>query len=218
MIITVRPWPLKRVREYLEGYPSGTCYFKEIFSLEPLYLPGWEESCKPTVLIPLIEDILPTFSEREKIRKTFNGDYGVWHFKHDMTMYRFYHQFEESQGRKPMAWEEFRQYEGFKAIFKGGEVLSAITFTRSPGYLRIRSMFSGPKTRETANATRRLILEICNLGYREGYKYLDMAFINRTDPAIKGITAFKMSFGGTIAYEYIYVYKSPIYKLLHTFS
>ncbi len=212
MKIIVRRWPLKQ-RYYFET-PTKLESFTEIFSHEKLGLPDCREIKKPTTIIDLTQkDFLKTFSEIDKIKKTFNLDYDFAYFQGDKTMYRIYSHFETSQGRRPMTWYEFKQYEGIRCEY-GGYPIAAITFTQTYPYLRVRSIFSVPKTREVANGTRRLIYELCLYGKRIGYTGFDLAFVNFKDPAKKGVTDFKMSFNGYVVDEYIYIYKSPFTKIV----
>lgn len=100
----------------------------------------------------------------------------------------------------------------FNAYWRG-ELISTITCYNAKPYLRIQNIFSSVAgdnkelRRVIGYASRRLVYEICKYGNENGYKLLDMASANITDPAKAGITQFKNSFGGILKDEYTYTYK-----------
>lgn len=103
------------------------------------------------------------------------------------------------------------------------KLVSTVTCYDAYPFLRIQNIFSrieheraDPReSRRVAGfAARRLVYEICKYGNAKGYQLLDMASVNLTDPAKKGITAFKSSFGGEVADEFTYTYKGFIPRMV----
>jgi hypothetical protein len=106
----------------------------------------------------------------------------------------------------------------FNAYYNG-ELISSITCYDVFPNLRIQNIFSkldgGDKElrKIVGHATRRLMYEICKYGNERGYRLLDLASANFTNPAKAGITAFKSSFGGKVEDEYTYTYRSPLVRV-----
>ena len=61
-------------------------------------------------------------------------------------------------------------------------------------------------------STRRLVWEICKYGKENDYFGFDLGSINLVDSNKASIAQFKNSFGGKIVDEYLYIYKSKIFK------
>ena len=188
--------------------------------------PGVRVKKKPTVLIELnkaLEQILQSFNDtaRNEIRRTFklpelsfNTDHED--FSETYALYRF---FRKRKGLSTRGKDFFKDALFFKAYWNG-ELISVITcYAAHPG-IRIQNIFSktaeGDKElrRMIGYATRRLVYEICAYGQERGFSFLDLAGINLTDQRKSGITAFKRSFGGDIADEYTYTYRSPMFSAL----
>lgn len=132
-------------------------------------------------------------------------------------VYDVYAKFEYSQGRVPFPESNMKDCVIFSAYFKG-ELISSAYLDVGGNALRIRYLFSKRlKTEDTelyktiGFAGKRLIWEMCVWGKKNNFASLDLATVNLTDTAKAGITKFKMSFGGRLAPEYSYVYKSKLF-------
>lgn len=167
------------------------------------------------------EEIFRGFNEtaRNEIRRTekmedlrFTRNDGNW-----KDVYAMYLRHRKERGLPVHALVFLQQCMLFNAYWKGA-LISTITCYDAHPYLRIQNIFSrteeGNKDlrRVAGYAARRLIYEICKYGNMHGYQLLDMASANFTNPTKAGITQFKNSFGGEVANEYTYTYKSPLIR------
>lgn len=213
-----------------ELHASGRYALITALSYAKLDLPGFRRFEKDTSLISLAEsedDIFARMKDttRNEIRRTASSDAlsfeGPVALAHDV--YLLYADFERAQGRTPIREREAGTYQYFVARHEGAPV-SAISVRAARPYLRTRSIFSKRLAvddkeykKVIGNASRRLVWDICRWGKREGYASLDMASVNLSDAGKRGITNFKLSFGGAVAKEYTYIYKSRIFALLESF-
>jgi len=206
-------------------YESGEYSSIIALSYEKMDIEGFVRTEKTTALIDTSvseDEIYGRFSEREKIAKTYKTpelSFAV-DDQNKQPVYRAYSDFEFSQGRAPISIEQFEQFRLFSAYLHG-EPVSGINIIESAHYIRIRSIFSkrltiGDKAmyRLIASSSRRVMWELCKWAHEHGYRSVDLASVNLVDQAKKGISDFKMSFGGTIVTEYTYTYKSRLFTSL----
>jgi len=182
-------------------------------------------STRPTPVVVLQgktkEQVLASFKKntRNEIRRSYKlRDYKF--VKDDATAkaYTCYANFERSQGRVPVGKKYFLRLTIFAAISEN-EIMSAIACIEARPVLKVHSIFSTRLTastdqckREVGYVSRRLVYDMCCYGIDEGYDELDLAYVNFTDPAKKGITNFKMQFNPEVKQEYRYIYKSKVYS------
>lgn len=141
--------------------------------------------------------------------------------------YRAYRAFEFAQGRAPISRKEFGAFV-LAGAYLDGRFISGVTFFRSGGVIRIRSIFSlrlgakDPKEKELYKtigfASKRLIYEICAHAVRNNVSIVDLASINLTDPSKASIAHFKSGFGAAIENEYQYLWSSQLFQLLERFA
>ncbi len=173
------------------------------------------------------DEIFKKFNDTAKkhVRRTFrNNDLIFNHTKRPTSgSYAVYADFEYSQGRAPMSEKEFQTYRLFSASYEGKEI-SGISLVESHPYVRTITIYSrrlSTSDKETykiiAQASRRIVWEICLWAKKEGFKMFDLGSINLIDPAKAGITDFKASFGGDVINEYTYIYKSTPFIFFEKF-
>ncbi len=213
-----------------EVIQSGIYDSITILSYKEHMLPHFTVVTKNTALLD-ISDPKKTFTQfshttRNEIRKTYNEPRlaFVSEDKNTKELYTMYCAFELSQKRVPIDYNEFAKFTFFGA-YLDGELISAISVVESMPYIRIRSIFSKrlntlsdkEKYKMIGYASRRLMYEICEWGHTHHFVSLDLASVNLTDTSKKGITGFKMSFGGQHANEYTYTYKSTFFVFFERF-
>ena len=171
------------------------------------------------------EEILQSFHDttRNEVRRTFSiPDFSFTcndeRFKEAYSMYKEFRRKKNLEIQPPLF---FRSVLRFSAYLQG-RLMAVVTCYDADPYLRIQNIFSAfphnvGMQKYIGIATRRLIYDVCVYGSKKGRTYLDMASINLHNPAKKGITNFKLSFGGTIMDEYTYTYKSAFMRLLGSF-
>ncbi|HEY4505501.1 MAG TPA: hypothetical protein VJG67_02325 [Candidatus Paceibacterota bacterium] len=167
------------------------------------------------------DDIFSGFNDttRNEVRRTYkipslrfvSGDKGS-------APYRLYKRFEYSQGRVPFPESYMKDTTVFSA-YLDEEIISGVYVDSGGKDLRIRYIFSkrlksfDPELYKTVGyASKRLIWEVCLWGKANGFRSLDMATVNLTDKEKEGIMKFKLSFGGDMADEYTYLYKSKLFR------
>jgi len=181
---------------------------------------------KKTINISLagsFDDIFKHFNDtaRNEIRRTFeitefSFTVNDGNYKEVYLLYRLF-RIAKKLKLRPLAFLASGLL--FSAYYKS-ELISTITCYDAFPYLRIQNIFSkldrGDRDvrRLVGYATRRLIYEICRYGNMQGFSLLDLASANFTNPAKAGITQFKSSFGGIVADEYTYTYRSGILRFL----
>ena len=106
----------------------------------------------------------------------------------------------------------------FNAYLRGELVVSMSCYD-SGTTLRLKHIVSRRKERGydpmlMGAASRRLIWEICRYGEARGRAAFDLAGMNVTDPAKRGISAFKESFAPTLATVYTYRYQSTLFTIV----
>lgn len=199
-------------------------------SYKKLDLQEFNLRTKTTALISLNgeeKDIFGKFgdSTRNAINRTYRDENLKFTYedKEFKKAYELYSKFEYAQKRTPFPINVFKGLKLFSAYYKG-EIVSGIFVYESKPYLRIRSIFSKRLTTEDkkiyriiANASRRIMLEVCLWGKKNGYSSLDLASVNFKNPKTASITEFKMSFGGDVVTEYTYIYKSKSFSFFEKF-
>lgn len=199
-------------------------------SYQDLHLLDFQRIVKRTALINLTlkkEDIFSRFNAttRNEIRKTEHNDKLAFKTEDQSfsSAYKLYKEFEFSQGRVPVSLGDFKKYSLFTAYYCG-ELVSAVSIVDGDNRLRIRSIFSKRLKVENkdlykiiSNSTRRVIWEACKWGKERGFKSLDMASVNLSNPKTSSIARFKMNFGGNLINEYAYIYKSKTFSFFEHF-
>lgn len=187
---------------------------------------GVKAKHKKTINIYLdggIDAVFAKFNDtaRNEIRKTFKLE-GL-EFRHNdgnwEEMYALYRRFRAAKHleQKPLS---FLKPSLVFSLYWRGELISCMTCYDVFPYLRIQNIFSKLNhddkdlRKMIGYATRRLIYEVCRYGCEHGYRLVDLASANFTDPKKAGITAFKSSFGGVVEDEYTYTYRSGPIRLL----
>lgn len=144
---------------------------------------------------------------------------------HDLSeAYELYKNFEFSQGRAPVGFEEFSKFTFACAYYKQ-RLVSAVSFYQTGERVRVRSIFSlrlaardeenGELYKIIGYATKALVFAVCKFAKGQGAKTLDLASINLTDPAKASIAVFKNGFGADLADENQYIYERPLVKSLN---
>jgi len=102
----------------------------------------------------------------------------------------------------------------FSAEYRGQEI-SGISLIEDKPNIKTITIYSKrvvTEDKETykiiAQATRRIVWEICLWAKKEGFRLFDLGSINLDDPVKAGVTEFKLSFGGEVIPEYTFIYKS----------
>jgi len=205
--------PAERVRSFLRGFAAV-----HVYSYAPLDLPGFRlVKKKQTPVVDVrgktIEEMLAAFRDttRNEIRRTFAmPELAFTIEKPSRELYEFYVAATHSQGRKPQGCGLFRDSQVAVAR-RGNMILAAVAFIPAHPVLKVLTISSlrresgDPQERNLIGyCTKRLIHELCVRAIYDGYESLDLAYINLTDPAKRGITDFKMGFGGVIRDEWQY--------------
>ncbi len=193
-------------------------------SHRPLHLDGFEVRTKTTHLIDLEPDegeILARFhaGTRRKIRQS-ERDPSLSFASPDPERdagYRLYADFERARDHRPSPRPLFGESLLFSAR-RHHRLIAGVFVDPSPSILRVRAFFSSrhqttdrPLLRAIGFANRRVVWEACRIGKARGFRALDLASINA---ALPGIAAFKSGFGGRPLTEWIYVWRSPLIRLL----
>ncbi len=202
--------PLERLQPYLHGYARV-----HVYAYEPLSLPGFRMIReKQTPLIPVKdktpEAVLATFRDttRNEIRRTFAMPELSFSIEGPSTeLYDFYAAATRSQGRVPQKRGLFRDAR-IAVARRGSTILAAIAFVPASPVAKVLTISSLRRESPDAGernligfATKRLVYELCAYAIAGDYDYVDLAYVNTTDPTKKGITDFKMGFGGEIRHE-----------------
>jgi hypothetical protein len=192
---------------------------------------GWQTFQKQTAVIDLSkgeEDVFRNFNEtvRNEIRKTekmpdlrfMNGDQNF------SAAFDLYKNFSKNKSRPAYDAAWMKNFKIFSA-YRKDRMISAIFVSDAPEVLRIFAICSDRLASDDKElykiigyAGKRIIYDICRYGAAEGKIGLDVGGANFTDPAKAGITAFKMSFGGTKCDEHTYIYKSGAFSFFENFS
>jgi hypothetical protein len=169
-------------------------------------------------------EILQSFHDttRNEVRRTFTME-GLTITQDDARFteaYALYKTFRLAKGLPVKPPSFLRQAMRMSAYWQD-TLIAVVTWYDVTPYMRIQHIFSRdaktPEERKISGyATRRLIYEICVYGSNAGREYLDLASVNMYNIAKQGITNFKLSFGASLADEYIYTYKSPFLRWVGT--
>lgn len=233
MMFTRGIWPLRKAtiwyepREHIAPYLKGYARV-HIYAYEALNLPGFRLIReKRTPVIPVAGkdsgEILGGFRDttRNEVRRTFAMPEVAFSIEVPSTeLCDFYAAATRSQGRIPQKCGLFRDAR-FAVARKEGVVIAAISFVPAKPIVKILTISSlrresaDPQERNLIGfATKRLVYELCVFGVREGYEGVDLAYVNVDDPAKKGITDFKMGFGGDVRHEWQYERITSIIRLV----
>ncbi len=192
-------------------------------------LAGFKLRVRKTPIIKLkdkkIEDIFSQFKyeSRHRIRKTYKIDElkFIADDKNFSAHYQLYKDFEYAQGRVPDSKEQLKKCIFFGGYYQGQLVSQVICENIDNHTLRVRNISSRRLEaqdkkvyRLIAWASRRVMYEAIKWGWENKFSYFDLNGVNFTDPAKKGITEFKLGFGGEVVEEYTYTYKKPLFKIL----
>jgi len=196
-----------------------------IISYQKLDLPGWRVREKDTALIDLTlteDEIFRKFNDttRNEIRRTFKSNNLVFSGPQPLTqeIYDMYVNFERSQSRVPISYKEACSFVFFVASYNN-KLISCISVVQSGSYLRVRSIFSARLQSDfeikkiIGNASRRIMWGVCLWGKNNGFTSLDLASVDKSNPGVSSIVAFKLSFGGNVVSEYTHIYKSKTFSL-----
>ncbi len=204
-----------------------------IISYHNLDLENFELRKRKTLLIDLAnmnrkrEEIFRDFNSqtKNKINRTERTE-GLEFICPDSNFeqnYSLYYDFEYSQSRVPEKRSYFLDNKTlfFSSYYYSQIIANVGCFNVDDKALRVINISS--KRLETNDrelyktiscASRRIFWEICKYGLDNGYRWLDLCGVNFKDPQKRGITEFKMGFGGRIIEENTYTYKNYIYKLI----
>mgnify|MGYP002735209788 CR=1 FL=1 len=158
-------------------------------------------------------------NNRYKVRRTYR-DAGIEVVVDDPRRedsYAFYRSVKEADGVAPDIEEDFDSVRWINAYHDGTLAASTCWFD-SGAVLRAKHIVSTRKETSTDSAlvgrlTRRLFWEACLLGLSRGHRYVDLGGIDLSDdPAKRGITAFKQSFGGSAVPTYVYRYETAAWR------
>ncbi|MEK7630445.1 MAG: peptidoglycan bridge formation glycyltransferase FemA/FemB family protein [Patescibacteria group bacterium] len=171
------------------------------------------------------EEIIASFRDttRNEVRRTFTIpelSFVLPDANHEEAV-NLYSEFEEMGARPPRRAEYFRESLFAGAYWKRKLIASIICYDAKP-VLRVNAIVSVRKdaseiSKHVSFATRRLIFELIRYARDHGYRQIDLGGINTTDESKKGITAFKMSFGGMTREEYTYTYKNSLFRYVTSF-
>ena len=171
------------------------------------------------------EDVIASFRDttRNEVRRSFTMPElsFVLPDPNRIEILKLYSEFEETGARSARKASYFTQSLFAGAYWKGRLIASIICYDAKPT-LRVNAIVSvrkdgGEESGQVSFATRRLVFELIKYVCDHGYTQLDLGGINTTDESKKGITAFKMSFGGKAVEEYAYTYKSLLFRYVTSF-
>jgi len=231
MILERKKIFLRGIRYILEDIPDTDMLKKKyqmitILTYDNIKLNGFTVRKKKTPLVDLsrIEaEIFNSFHDttRNEIRRTekIAGMEFVSDDKNIDEAYNLYRMHEQAQGRKPEKREEFIGTKIFSAYYKN-EMISTVICFDSPKILRAKAISSKRLEHDDKEirkiisfSSRRIMWEICKYGKKHGYSGFDLGSINLSDPKKESIARFKMTFGGGIVDEYLYIYKSRFFEV-----
>lgn len=160
---------------------------------------------------------------RNEIRRTMKMPELVFHIpeKNEKKVYELYQYFEDIGGR-PIRTRGYFKESLLAGAWRGDTLLAAVICYDARPYVRVNAIVSlrnedAELRKLVSYSTRRLIFELARYARDNGYQLLDLGGVNLEDPAKKGITAFKMSFGGELVDEYTYTFKSSLFRHAYSF-
>ncbi len=214
--------------EYDGVRPSGWRTVLLVRSLVELPALGKPQAVKKTPIIDLAKneaDIFASFNDttRNEIRRT--DKFTEWRFEVkenvDETAYQVYARQEVLQGRAPRLLRSLAHNVAAVAYYRDMPY-AVITARRVAPLLKIETISSErletddkELKKSLAMASRRVVWELCRYAKEQGFKGLDMGYVNLSDPARAGIDRFKMGFGGEVVTEYSYTVASAAYRTLY---
>lgn len=185
---------------------------------------------KETPVTPLTgktaDDVLLGFRDtvRNEVRRTFSlPNVLVAIVPFSSEHYQLYKSHVDAQGRGVQPFRSFRDLLCAEARLNG-VLVSVISFVPAKPIVKVFSISSSRvgADKETATnigfLTKRLVYELCVWGIEHKYDGVDLAYVNTVDPAKKGITDFKMGFGGEVRKEYQYERASKITHFARRFK
>lgn len=198
--------------------------YVHISSFVDFEMPGFERVPKKTPIIDLtktLEDILKNFrrDSRAGVRKSeLEADLKFMVPDADTrSSYAFYKSVKSNDRVLLDIKSEFNNCVFFNAYYKN-QLLVSMSFYGDDNILRSKHIASLRKqvgmARLVANASRKLIWEVCKYAKGSNFKILDLGIINFAEPDKEGIAAFKNSFGGDIVNVYIFRYETPVFKII----
>jgi hypothetical protein len=128
----------------------------------------------------------------------------------------------EQMGDRPARRSAYFAQSLFAGAYWQEKLIASIICYDAKPILRVNAIVSirkggGEEGKHVSFATRRLVFELIRYARDHGYTRLDLGGINMIDESKKGITAFKMSFGGRTIEEYTYTYKSLLFRYVTPF-
>lgn len=207
-----------------DSYITGISYNKFDFGSDVKVNP------KQTIVIDLnrdLDDIMKSFNEtaRRYIRKSYEIDQLSIVARDDnlKDAYKVYKNFTLAQKRTPHSFSYFSNGSIFFNAYLNGEIISSVGCYDSKPYLRAWAICSKRLEAQDKGlykiigyASRRLFYEICKYGKENGYTTVDLGGYN-VKAAKTGIAQFKSSFGGLVASDYTYSYKTPLLRIAMRF-
>ena len=226
-------WPIDVVTVWFESNDRIRKLFPghgrvHVYSYDSLALPGFSlYKEKLTPVIPIdgkkAEEVLSTFRDttRNEVRRTFKMPELTFSLeKAGPEHYAFYVAATRTQGRVPQRAGLFLDALVSVARSKG-LIIAAISFVPARPIAKVLTISS--LRRESVSAeernligfsTKRLVYEICLFGIHNKYEGVDLGYVNLSDPAKRGISDFKMGFGGAVRTERQYVKESRLMSVL----
>lgn len=188
-------------------------------------VPGFSRQQKWTQILRLDrspDDLLASL--KQKIRYQVNRTYrdeGIKVVVDDPDRagsYRFYKDVKEADGVAPDIEENFTSVRWINA-YQCDQLIVSTSWFDSGDVLRSQHIVSTRKQDAasatlTGRLTRRLFWEACLLGLDSGHLYIDLGGLDPDDPAKRGITSFKQSFGGETVKVFVYRYATPYWREL----
>lgn len=188
-------------------------------------VPGFSRLQKWTQLLRLEgspDDLFASLNKnnRYKLRRTYR-DEGVTIVVDDSDRagsYRFYKSVKEADGVVADIAEDFTSVRWINA-YQSERLVASTCWFDSGEVLRAKHIVSTRKQEADDAAlvgrlTRRLFWEACMLGLASGHRYVDLGGIDPDEPAKRGITAFKQSFGGEAVSVFVYRYATQDWREL----
>lgn len=196
------------------------------YSLQDLGdVPGFSREQKWTQLLRLdrsAEDLFSSLNRnnRYKVKRTYR-DEGIKIVVDDPRRdqsYHFYREVKEADGVLPDIAEDFTAVRWINA-YRGEQIIASTCWFDSGDVLRAKHIVSTRKQEVDDAAlvgrlTRRLFWEACLLGLSSRHRYVDLGGLDPGDPAKRGITAFKQSFGGDTVPVFVYRYATSRWREL----
>ncbi len=198
-----------------------------VMSLEPLTLPGFKiETTSTTGLISLEPDYESVFARfhktvRKQIARTYRDPGLTFTISKSVTDdgYALLEGFMEARGMAMFPRSTYAGCVEFLAYADEKPVSGVILYPSSPvpmtaTFFSKRLITNDSKEyRRIGNASKRLIAEVCSWGIGHGMKAIDIGSLNPDSQSIPGITEYKLSFAPNVVPQYVYTYRSPLFRV-----